>query len=310
MGFPAKRDGWVVQQQQLLLQPPARPPPLPGAAYPLLPTVLPYSSNSNKKYDPWQHSHGFYPQPYPPPKRVAAAAAAPAKYKSHSRKHNINNNNNNNKQRNRAPCAPYNTSSYLMRAGKLGINAPLLSPTTPALEMPVISPAPWPQESLGDGMVANELGVNAYGSMNGRIRLRAADEGGAAERDSGGFSSCGESDTDHCERPPADSVQQVEERIEHGLQRFEILMAELPLEHQHHHHQQQQQHHHVPIIHDQETHIAQLEEENLCLQQRLWAMSQELLLLRRRLANQAAAGGGVPHEIASDDSLGNGSCAA
>lgn len=175
-----------------------------------------------------------------------------------------------------------------MRAGKLGINAPLLSPATPALATPVISPSPWPSESLGDGQVANELGVNAYGSMNGRIRVRADESD--VERDSGSLS-CGESDTDHCGRPPADSVQQVEERIDHGLQRFEMLFTtnDLPQ---------------TGVVTDQEMHIQHLEEENLCLQQRVWAMSQELSHLRRRLGND-----GGP-QAASDESLGNGSCAA
>lgn len=188
---------------------------------------------------------------------------------------------------NRVPCAPYNTSSYLMRAGKLGINAPLLSPATPALDTPVVSPTPWPSESLGDCKVANELGVNAYGSMNGRIRLRSDD----IERDSGS-SSCGESDNEHCGgRRPADSVQQVEERIDHGLQRFEMLYnPDSPL----------RQH---AVAADQETHIQHLEEENLSLQQRLWAMSQELSHLRRRLGHDGEFG------VVSDESLGNGSCA-
>jgi hypothetical protein len=187
---------------------------------------------------------------------------------------------------NRVPCAPYNTSSYLMRAGKLGVNAPLLSPATPALETPVVSPSPWPSESLGDCEVAKELGVNAYGSMNGRIRLRSDD----MDRDSGS-SSCGESDTEHCDQHPADSVQQVEERINHGLQRFEILYnAESPLRPH-------------GVVSDEETHIQHLEEENLSLQQRLWAMSQELSHLRRRLGHDGEFG------VVSDESLGNGSCA-
>jgi hypothetical protein len=173
-----------------------------------------------------------------------------------------------------------------MRAGKLGINAPLLSPATPVLETPVISPMLWPSESLGDCQVANELGVNAYGSMNGRIRLRSDD----MERDSGS-SSCGESEAEHCGRLPADSVQQVEERIDHGLQRFEMLYnADSPLRHQ-------------GVATDQETHIQHLEEENLSLQQRLWAMSQELSHLRRRLGHDGEFG------VGSDESLGNGSCA-
>jgi hypothetical protein len=220
----------------------------------------------------WHNPTRFHPQPY------AKHSLLPRRHKPRRK--------NKKSIMNRVPCAPYNTSSYLMRAGKLGVNAPLLSPATPALETPVVSPSPWPSESLGDCEVAKELGVNAYGSMNGRIRLRSDD----MDRDSGS-SSCGESDTEHCDRHPADSVQQVEERIDHGLQRFEILYnADSPL----------RQH---GVVSDEETHIQHLEEENLSLQQRLWAMSQELSHLRRRLGHDGEFG------VVSDESLGNGSCA-
>lgn len=219
-----------------------------------------------------QNPTRFYPHPY------AKRPLLPRRHKPRRK--------NKKSIMNRVPCAPYNTSSYLMRAGKLGVNAPLLSPATPALGTPVVSPSPWPSESLGDCEVAKELGVNAYGSMNGRIRLRSDD----MDRDSGS-SSCGESDTEHCDRHPADSVQQVEERIDHGLQRFEILYnADSPL----------RQH---GVVSDEETHIQHLEEENLSLQQRLWAMSQELSHLRRRLGHDGEFG------VVSDESLGNGSCA-
>ncbi|KAL2641494.1 hypothetical protein R1flu_009081 [Riccia fluitans] len=74
----------------------------------------------------------------------------------------------------RMPCAPRNTTSFIMRANKFGIKAPFCTPFCPtAMGTPVISPAPWPKELLGDGQVASDLGVNAYGSMNGCIRLRA-----------------------------------------------------------------------------------------------------------------------------------------
>ncbi|KAG0562062.1 hypothetical protein M758_9G129500 [Ceratodon purpureus] len=220
----------------------------------------------------WQNPTRFYPHPY------AKRPLLPRRHKPRRK--------NKKSIMNRVPCAPYNTSSYLMRAGKLGVNAPLLSPATPALETPVVSPSPWPSESLGDCEVAKELGVNAYGSMNGRIRLRSDD----MDRDSGS-SSCGESDTEHCDRHPADSVQQVEERINHGLQRFEILYnADSPLRPH-------------GVVSDEETHIQHLEEENLSLQQRLWAMSQELSHLRRRLGHDDEFG------VVSDESLGNGSCA-
>lgn len=229
------------------------------------------SLDGKKSPRPWQNPTRFYHQPY------AKRSLLPRRHKPRRK--------NKKTLTGRVPCAPYNTSSYLMRAGKLGINAPLLSPATPALDTPVVSPAPWPCESLGDCKVANELGVNAYGSMNGRIRLRSDD----MEHDS---SSCGESDTEHCgRRRPADSVQQVEERIDHGLQRFEMLYNPNSPPRRH------------AAVADQETHIQHLEEENLSLQQRLWAMSQELSHLRRRLGDDGESG------VVSDESLGNGSCA-
>ena len=241
---------------------------------------LPPPCNNKKQQSPWGVSSSlewqvptrFYPHRY-------------AKRPLLPRRHKPRRKNKKTLMNRGVPRAPYNTSSYLIRAGKLGINAPLLSPETPVLATPVISPSPWPTKSLGNGQVANELGVNAYGSMNGCIRLRADDD---VERDSG-LSSCGESDTEHCAHPHPllDSVQQVEERIDHGLQRFEMLfnVDDSPLGHN------------GLVVADQEMHIQHLEEENLCLQHRLWAMSQELSHLRRRLGDEAEP------EAVSDESL-------
>ncbi|XP_043692365.1 uncharacterized protein LOC122642826 [Telopea speciosissima] len=168
-----------------------------------------------------------------------------------------------------APFAPRNTSSFIIRAKKSGGIASLVSPcpVTPAiLPTPIFSPS---REVLGD-MAKEEWGVDGYGSMKGLIRLRSPgheareDIRDDEEEDEGGSS---ESDVEeHVE---------VERRLDHDLSRFEMI----------YHPNCTDEHANLleNRVDDQGSHIAQLEEENLTLKERLFLMERELVDLRRRL---------------------------
>lgn len=155
-----------------------------------------------------------------------------------------------------APYAPRNTTSFIIRAKKSGGIASLVSPcpVTPAvLPTPIFSPS---REVLVD-MAKEEWGVDGYGSMNGLIRLRSSPGRDEEDEEDGGGSS--ESDVEeHVE---------VERRLDHDLSRFEMIY---PNENGNQ-------------MDDQDAHIAQLEEENLTLKERLFLMEREMVDLRMRL---------------------------
>lgn len=165
------------------------------------------------------------------------------------------------------PYAPRNTTSFIIRAKKSGGIAELVSPcpVTPAvLPTPMFSPS---REVLGD-MAKEEWGVDGYGSMKGLIRLRSdGHELGAYDEDDEDEGGSSESDVEeHVE---------VERRLDHDLSRFEMIYPNYGgseynnvLENR---------------VDDQDSHIAQLEEENLTLKERLFLMERELGDLRRRL---------------------------
>ncbi|KAL5539805.1 hypothetical protein UlMin_044299 [Ulmus minor] len=163
-----------------------------------------------------------------------------------------------------APYAPRNTTSFIIRAKKSGGIASLVSPcpVTPAvLPTPIFSPS---REVLGD-MAKEEWGVDGYGSMKGLIRLRSPGNEDEEDEEGGGGSS--ESDVEeHVE---------VERRLDHDLSRFEMIYPNYTgveynnvLENR---------------VDDQDTHIAQLEEENLTLKERLFLMERDMADMRRRL---------------------------
>uniref|UniRef100_A0A7N0TLT7 PRLI-interacting factor A n=1 Tax=Kalanchoe fedtschenkoi TaxID=63787 RepID=A0A7N0TLT7_KALFE len=167
-----------------------------------------------------------------------------------------------------APYAPRNTSSFIIRAKKSGGIASLVSPcpVTPAvLPTPVFSPS---REVLGD-TAKEEWGVDGYGSMKGLIRLRS--HGNDPDGDDDDDDEDGSSDSD------VEEHVEVERRLDHDLSRFEMIYPNGPagdynnlLENR---------------VDDQDTHIAQLEEENLTLKERLFLMEREMGDLRRRLQN-------------------------
>ncbi|CAM6096534.1 unnamed protein product [Calypogeia fissa] len=176
----------------------------------------------------------------------------------------------------RAPRAPRNTSSFIMRAKRPGGLASLVSPATPAiLPTPVMSPAPRYREGLVDE-VNKEWGVDGYGSMNGLIRLRSVEEG---ERDD--FGGTGESESELEQDTHAESVQQLEQRIDHGLSRFEIVYPSPSAANDN------KQSTDVRME-ELENHIAQLEDENLSLKENIYLLQQELAEARRQLLVQDA----------------------
>ncbi|KAJ6694649.1 hypothetical protein OIU74_013887 [Salix koriyanagi] len=167
-----------------------------------------------------------------------------------------------------APYAPRNTTSFIIRAKKSGGIASMVSPcpVTPAvLPTPIFSPS---REVLGD-MAKEEWGVDGYGSMKGLIRLKSpGNEANEDEEDEEGNGSSESDVEEHVE---------VERRLDHDLSRFEMIYPSggggeysynNVLENR---------------VDDQDTHIAQLEEENLTLKERLFLMERELGDLRRRL---------------------------
>lgn len=173
-----------------------------------------------------------------------------------------------------APFAPRNTSSFIIRAKRSGGIASLVSPcpVTPAvLPTPNFSPS---RELLVD-MAKEEWGVDGYGSMKGLIRLRSpGHEMEEEQEEEGGGSS--ESDLEeHVE---------VERRLDHDLSRFEMIYPNSNgveysnvLEN---------------LVDDQDSHIAQLEDENLILKERLFLMETEFDDLKRRLQSLERQGCG------------------
>ncbi|XP_022943651.1 uncharacterized protein LOC111448351 isoform X1 [Cucurbita moschata] len=166
-----------------------------------------------------------------------------------------------------APYAPRNTSSFIIRAKKYGGIASLVSPSpvTPAvLATPMFSPS---REALGD-MAKEEWGVDGYGSMKGLIRLRGSENKAEVqeeeEEDGGG----GSSDSD------VEEHLEVERRLDHDLSRFEMIYQNYGVEYNNCLENR---------VDDQDSHIAQLEEENLTLKERLFLMESELVDMRRKL---------------------------
>lgn len=167
-----------------------------------------------------------------------------------------------------APYAPRNTTSFLIRAKKSGGIASLVSPcpVTPAvLPTPIFSPS---REVLGD-MAKEEWGVDGYGSMKGLIRLRSpGHEAEVHEDEEDEEGGAGSSDSD------VEEHVEVERRLDHDLSRFEMIYPNYGIEHNNVLENR---------VDDQDSHIAQLEEENLTLKERLFLMERELGDLRRRL---------------------------
>ncbi|XP_011653569.2 uncharacterized protein LOC101211007 [Cucumis sativus] len=166
-----------------------------------------------------------------------------------------------------APYAPRNTTSFLIRAKKSGGIASLVSPSpvTPAvLPTPMFSPS---REALGD-MAKEEWGVDGYGSMKGLIRLRGSENKVEVQDEEEEEVGGGSSDSD------VEEHLEVERRLDHDLSRFEMIYQNYGVEYNNCLENR---------VDDQDSHIAQLEEENLTLKERLFLMERELVDLRRKL---------------------------
>lgn len=152
------------------------------------------------------------------------------------------------------PRAPFNDSSYLMRVRQSGGLASAASPAAPATPSFVFTPvfaSPAPEGDVKD---------YGYGSMEGLIHLK----------------SCGDEPshaTTHVQGG-SQSVQQVEQQLDHDVSRFEMT---LPSGNNH-----RTQLMEVRLA-EQESHIAYLEDENLTLKERLFLAQQEANELRQRL---------------------------
>ncbi|XP_016465844.1 uncharacterized protein LOC107788660 isoform X2 [Nicotiana tabacum] len=203
--------------------------------------------------------------------------------------HNNNNNNNNNNNMG-APFAPRNTTSFIIRAKKSGGIASLVSPcpVTPAvLPTPNFSPS---REVLVD-MAKEEWGVDGYGSMKGLIRLRSPGHEMELHEEEEEDEEGGSSESD------VEEHVEVERRLDHDLSRFEMIYPNSGgleynnvLENR---------------VDDQDSHIAQLEEENLILKERLFLMEREFGDLKRRLQSLERQGCGfdeINEEVVENES--------
>lgn len=193
--------------------------------------------------------------------------------------------NNNSKFTRFAPYAPRNTTSFIIRAKKSGGITSLVSPcpVTPAiLPTPKFSPS---REGLVD-MAKEEWGVDGYGSMKGLIRLRPGGGPGAGGGEEEDEAEDGSSESD------VEEHVEVERRLDHDLSRFEMVYpnpsslggdelggpAVYLMENR---------------VDDQDTRIAQLEEENLTLKERLFLVEREMGDLRRRMQLLEAKNGNL-----------------
>eukprot|EP00250_Pteridium_aquilinum_P015989 c22874_g5_i1 orf=267-1067(-) len=200
---------------------------------------------------------------------------------------------------NHPPEAPRNTTSYIIHAKSVGdAMAPVVTPSpfTPAI-MPTPGPLPRYKEQFADE--AKEWGVNGYGSMNGLIRMKARGAGALIAGEGEDYEVEEEEGEEEHEGYYAHSLQQLEERLDQGLNRFEIVYPHMadakqasPLQ---------------VLLVDQAHHIAQLEEENVTLKERLSSIERELGNLRSRI--DMLEGGNEQHEsgeVVSEKSIGTG----
>ncbi|CAH8356305.1 unnamed protein product [Eruca vesicaria subsp. sativa] len=165
-----------------------------------------------------------------------------------------------------APYAPRNTSSFIIRAKKSGGIANSVSPclvTPSVLPSPMLSPS---VEVLGN-MVKEEWGVDVYGSMEGLVRLRSdgIHELEPFDEDEGGL--CKSDGEEHVE---------TEKRLDNDLSQLEIKCPNDGGRFDYNNDLENR-------VGDKNRHIAQLEEENLTVKERLFLMEREFGDLKRRL---------------------------
>eukprot|EP00897_Mesotaenium_endlicherianum_P003368 jgi/Mesen1/3059/ME000018S02366 len=188
------------------------------------------------------------------------------------------------------PDAPRNTTSFIMRASKLGPSATGASPATPAVvPTPLVSPAPGARQVVEE---AKELQVDPYGSMNGCIRLKTPELEESDETD-GGVDKCessGEAEASSGSMGNAElgnhagtsgrSMHHLYHSMDHSLQRFEMMYSldgpDAPDV------EKNGDRFLRARIEEQENQIAHLEDENLTLRERLYVAEQEIREMKRR----------------------------
>ncbi|KAJ4870660.1 hypothetical protein Rs2_47735 [Raphanus sativus] len=164
------------------------------------------------------------------------------------------------------PNAPRNTSSFIIRAKKSGGIADSVSPclvTPSVLTSPMFSPS----VEVLDNMVKEEWGVDVYGSMDGLVRLRSVGIHELEPFDEDGGGSCKSDGEKHVE---------VEKRLENDLSQLEIVCPNGRGRFDYNNDLENR-------VDNQNRHIAQLEEENLTVKQRLSLMEREVGDFKRRL---------------------------
>eukprot|EP00250_Pteridium_aquilinum_P015984 c22874_g2_i1 orf=355-1164(-) len=202
---------------------------------------------------------------------------------------------------NHPPEAPRNTTSYIIHSKSMGdAIAPVVTPSpfTPAV-LPTPGPLPRYKDQFAEE--AKEWGVNGYGSMNGLIRMKTSNkkDGPLVPGEEEDDEAEEEEEEEENEGHYAQSLQQLEQRLDQGLNRFEMVYPCITDAKQ------------VPALQvllvDQEHHISQLEEENLTLRERLSFIERELGDLRSRI--HVLEGGSDHHEsgeVVSEKSIGTG----
>ncbi|KAK7323908.1 hypothetical protein VNO77_27410 [Canavalia gladiata] len=236
-------------------------PPENASMFPCSPAFNSYPGRVNRKGNKFHRTgseYGFKPgKPNPPDMHLPATNRSGVKARRfHQPKRKFSGGG----VRPEVPLAPRNTSSFLLRAKRCGGIA-LPSMPTPS---PPMSPATLEVEVE---MAKVQWGFDAYGSMKGILRLRRelhdSDEDPGEDSGAGSF-----------------SVPIVEKRL--ALSRFEIVNPNSGEEHKLENR-----------VDEQDTHIAQLEEENLTLKERIFLMERELGELRRRVMSLETDGIGA-----------------
>jgi hypothetical protein len=166
------------------------------------------------------------------------------------------------------PRAPYNDNSFLMRVRRSGGLESSVVSLTPTSFMSSPKDSSYKLDTYEDFVDHEDYG---YGSMTGFIRLRRGEDGdrssgSTVESNSGDENVC----VEHPSVPSADTVEQMEQRLDRGVSRFEMTrpsphnFAELR-------------------VARQDSHIQYLEDENLVLKDRLFLVQQEVNELTQRL---------------------------
>lgn len=196
------------------------------------------------------------------------------------------------------PRAPFNNSSFLMqvrRSGGLLASSYMSSSPTSFFMSPACS-----SYNLGANEPILDYEDYGYGSMTGLIHLRPTEDDHDHDRSSGSTVVDNGIDDDKmmCNNveqslvSAADSLQQLEQRIDRDVSRFEMAYPVPQREHKVHFEER---------VTRQDGHIAQLEDENLTLKERLFLMQLEVDDLKQRLEGRESCVADENTESTSSD---------